>query len=783
MTTPIQIYDAIIESIRESDRKEGNEFLLRYMDGFQSVWDAIDTDIKSLPTIWSIEDCPDYLLKYLKNIVGWVGDLEFITDELDDDTLRKLIAVSAKIWKERGPEDLIIDIMYFIFGSRSRIWNWFDFRWICDETYLGEDHQGYDPWVISLPDPEIQGSEFISNLRIVDKGDLNRTAVELMLNPLVPLGEITEITWLRFLDQFLVDNDDTQWLDPDTYDLTIDDGLMKLGDSFTSGKEIAWVNPYLGTDFVSQIVYFRARFYNNTSGFCGLFPYAFYSDTDEITGIGIVTDFSGTIYVVLIVGKTITTIDSFSFDIIEGQWYGFRFEVSLDGGSVLFKVYIDANLEYEINWNTPQFFDGGPALYAYSSYLECSEVETTYTVDVEEPLASFSDLTFTNSTTSVDRHTLCSGGSWGGNYEENDKPIVREMNRACLVVESRIENYGEYSDDFTQYSKSEATDTVNSNALASPIQYSSLETSKADLFTPSTANNEHMLYRNADSLTSGKMYNLNVCIRDNGIRYFSLFLSDLHFDDYRARFDLQSGEKISGSIDNYLIKPIQKDWILLSISSECNTTDTNVPYYLAAATASSDSFAGDGVSGAYLWGVNLQEGYSSNECGFTSSIVIAGSSPVTRYESSAYWSPGSYSPLIGTRKHRIIWTPHWSTTDYLPHEKSFIYELYISNSVRLFLMWNSTENRLEMYSSNATLMATTTVMEFGNLTPKIIDVDPFNGSIECFGATSGGSSDLKTPWYTYYDESMILYYGHNHSTNYDRYLNGSISEPFVPNGG
>lgn len=130
MAPPRKIYDFIIEPIRTMDQREGEMFLQRFLNGPQQVWVALDQIITTIPKLWSVTECPDQFLKYLKWIVGWTSELDNITRELSDDELRRLISISAQLWKERGSDDALINVLYFATGARCRYWNWFDFRWV-----------------------------------------------------------------------------------------------------------------------------------------------------------------------------------------------------------------------------------------------------------------------------------------------------------------------------------------------------------------------------------------------------------------------------------------------------------------------------------------------------------------------------------------------------------------------------------------------------------------------------------------------------------------------------
>lgn len=203
----LRIYDFLIKPIRTADVSDGNLFVERYLQGPQEVWETIQTDIFRLLDLWDVTRIPDDFLKFLKNIVGWTPDLERpITDRLTADQLRRLISVSVVLWKIRGTEDAYVRSILALVLTRLRVWNWFDLRWILDETIMEEDHQGRDPYLLGTVD------EQFSDIRIVDGAlALDRTLLLNMLKLFRPSGERLTVYWIDFLDLFLVDGDDTQW--------------------------------------------------------------------------------------------------------------------------------------------------------------------------------------------------------------------------------------------------------------------------------------------------------------------------------------------------------------------------------------------------------------------------------------------------------------------------------------------------------------------------------------------------------------------------------------------
>lgn len=226
-TLPLKMYNFLLYTIRQEDStREGAYFVKRLFQGPQDVWQLTHDKIFAIKDLWSITRCPDEALQYIKGIVGWTNELNYITDKLDSDTLRRLIASSIPLWRKRGREETIIDLLSLILNVRCVIWNWFDYRWIIDETEFSEHHQGYDSWLIDHGEEGL--GEYESNLRIVNDGTLDKSLVKSILKLLRACGERIEVTYINFLDQFLVNDDNSQWDNIEGTELTVVDSVAEL---------------------------------------------------------------------------------------------------------------------------------------------------------------------------------------------------------------------------------------------------------------------------------------------------------------------------------------------------------------------------------------------------------------------------------------------------------------------------------------------------------------------------------------------------------------------------
>jgi hypothetical protein len=155
---------------------------------------------------------------------------------MDYDQLRRLISVSTVLWKAKGPEDTIEDLLRFILQARVRILNWFDYRWVIDEDCLTLENSGQDAWLLGIEDGTEQT---YSVLKIVDDGTMDRTLARYLLSLLRAAGERFEVHYLKFMDMFDTDGDAAQWSAfsdtlPNSIGLSVEGGVAKLYDNTTN---------------------------------------------------------------------------------------------------------------------------------------------------------------------------------------------------------------------------------------------------------------------------------------------------------------------------------------------------------------------------------------------------------------------------------------------------------------------------------------------------------------------------------------------------------------------
>lgn len=364
----VDCYNFLIQPIRDEDQRRGNQFVERLLRGRQTIWEATQQRIFDLKSLMHVELCPDEYLQYLKHTVGWTSEalVDQVTRNLDAATLRRLIAASIPFWKRRGSETALVDVLRLATGQRARIWNWFDFRWLVEETGLGEDHQGRDPWIVDLPGaPNYDARRF--NVRIADAGFVDRDLAQALCRLGRPSGERIELSYVHGLDLFSIDGDNVQWTSVAGATPLVADGTLQFQ---TSGVlESAELNTSGNADWADYSSYARIRINAGAPSTYGISSYLQDVANAYVAGVYSMS-VAHVAFITKVVAGAPTLLASYGFGdpgklppVTDGEWLGLRLETLTLGTSVRLRLYLDGILLLEHTEVSAPFLKGKTGVY------------------------------------------------------------------------------------------------------------------------------------------------------------------------------------------------------------------------------------------------------------------------------------------------------------------------------------------------------------------------------------------------------------------------------------
>jgi uncharacterized protein YmfQ (DUF2313 family) len=192
-----------------------------------------------------------------------------------------------------------------------------------------------------------------------------------------------------------------------------------------------------------------------------------------------------------------------------------------------------------------------------------------------------------------------------------------------LLFEQQRTNLALQSADFGNAAWSKSGVTIAPSAVVAP------DGTLASKMVESVANATHGLSQAGKVVTGNTKYCRYVFAKADGSGRL-LYLETDSFAQWvnsgSARFNLDNGtiDNASPGLDGVGIQPYPNGWYLCWLTATTIASPVAVPFDIQLATSGSPSYAGDGVSGAYIWGAQLEAGDGP------SSYIPTLAAPVTR---------------------------------------------------------------------------------------------------------------------------------------------------------
>ncbi len=190
----------------------------------------------------------------------------------------------------------------------------------------------------------------------------------------------------------------------------------------------------------------------------------------------------------------------------------------------------------------------------------------------------------------------------------NDIPRIDYTDSAdgALLLEPQRTNSITYSESMNQYTV--VNGTITPNALTSPDG-----TLNAVKFFENSNNSQHVFDTNSISVTSGTKYTISVFAKYSG-RFMTLQGSS-HLGGAFATFNLQNGTLEQQGVGTASIEQMSNDWYRCKLVVQMVSSGNCVASVLlndSAIGGRSRGYQGNGTSGVFLYGFQLEQGNASS---------------------------------------------------------------------------------------------------------------------------------------------------------------------------
>jgi hypothetical protein len=256
---------------------------------------------------------------------------------------------------------------------------------------------------------------------------------------------------------------------------------------------------------------------------------------------------------------------------------------------------------------------GTNGILLWGAQLENRTVATAYTATTTAPITNYIP-------------ALQSAASGVARFEHN--PITGES--LGLEIEEQRTNLLTYSEQFDNAAWTKTNATVTSNTIVAPDG-----TLTGDKLVEDSTLNTHTVQGATITTTSGTAYTLSVYLKAGG-RNFAQVVGGWVGGGTAAIFNLTSGTVVSTLSATASITAVGNGWYKCTITS--TATNTNGSTFIRPSTDGViTSYTGDGFSGLYVWGAQLEAG------AFATSYIPTVASQVTRSPDAASMTGTNFS--------------------------------------------------------------------------------------------------------------------------------------------
>jgi hypothetical protein len=222
--------------------------------------------------------------------------------------------------------------------------------------------------------------------------------------------------------------------------------------------------------------------------------------------------------------------------------------------------------------------------------------------------------------------------------------------KGLLIEESRTNNLI-YSQDFSQYNAIVGA-SINATAATAPDG-----TNTFGLLTEDTSTGSHYIQKRINVLPAGT-YTLSLFVKLNGNRRFGI--SETNASGFQTVFDLTTQTVVANAIaTNPKIENYGNNVYRVSLTYTTTGSFANVYRYLilpANATSTGTTYTGDGTSGVYLWGDQVETG------AFPTSYIPTEATTVTRNADVATMTGTNFSDWFNATEGTFVATSASLTT-------------------------------------------------------------------------------------------------------------------------
>jgi hypothetical protein len=210
-----------------------------------------------------------------------------------------------------------------------------------------------------------------------------------------------------------------------------------------------------------------------------------------------------------------------------------------------------------------------------------------------------------------------------------------------LLIEEQRTNILLYSEQFDNAYWTKNASTVTANAVTAPDGTLTGYKIIADI-----TNANHTVFRSI-SFTSGTVYTVSCYAKAGEYDYFTLSAGSTATWPARVTFNLISGTVASTVAGTGSIQNIGNGWYRCSVSATATATAATGVNFAVSSTGSYVAYTGDGTSGIYIWGAQLEAGAFATSYIPTTTAATTRSADIASIDTLSPWYNATEGTLYG----------------------------------------------------------------------------------------------------------------------------------------
>jgi hypothetical protein len=270
----------------------------------------------------------------------------------------------------------------------------------------------------------------------------------------------------------------------------------------------------------------------------------------------------------------------------------------------------------------------GRTIFAWGAQVEQRSTATAYTATTTQPITNYIPV-------------LLSAGGNQARFDHN--PTTGES--LGLLIEEQRTNRILYSEQFENAAWSLYGSTITTNAIVSP---SGLQ--NGEKIVETTANDIHRISQSSISVSASTAYTFTVYAKAGERTFIENRIYDGFSNVGIATFNLVNGT-VSGVTGSASMTLVGNGWYrcILTATTSASSSTALALIYLKL-NASLDTWTGNGYSGAFVWGAQLEQG------SFATSYIATTSSSATRTADVAQMTGTNFSSWFNNAQGTFVAT-------------------------------------------------------------------------------------------------------------------------------